>query len=44
VARVQVVSTFGTNETDEGSIVRVLGGSLEGHALSDLIVVRKDGQ
>jgi curli biogenesis system outer membrane secretion channel CsgG len=44
VARVQVVSTFGTNETDEGSIVRVLSGSLEGHALSDLIVVKKDGQ
>ncbi|MCX7198890.1 MAG: curli production assembly protein CsgG [Proteobacteria bacterium] len=44
VARVQVVTTFGTNETDEGSIVRVLSGSLEGHALSDLVVVKKDGQ
>ncbi|MEI6319264.1 MAG: CsgG/HfaB family protein [Pseudomonadota bacterium] len=44
VARIQVVSTFGTNETDEGSIVRVVSGSLEGHALGDLIVVKKDGQ
>ncbi len=44
VARVQVVASFGTNETDEGSIVRVVAGSLEGHALSDLVVVRKEGQ
>lgn len=42
VARVQVVSTFGDSETNEGSVVRVISGSIQGHKIEDLVVLAKD--
>jgi hypothetical protein len=42
VARVRVVSNFGSSETDEGSIVTLVGGSLDGYKPEDLVVVARD--
>ncbi|WP_422448553.1 MULTISPECIES: CsgG/HfaB family protein [unclassified Endozoicomonas] len=39
VARVEVISTFGDNENNEGSVVRVISGSLDGHSLDKLEIV-----
>lgn len=39
VAKVEVISTFGDNENNEGSVVRVISGSLDGHSLDKLEIV-----
>ncbi len=39
VARVKVVSTFGDSESNEGSVVKVISGSLDGHKFDKLEVV-----
>jgi curli biogenesis system outer membrane secretion channel CsgG len=44
VARVQVVSNFGENETNEGSVVSVVSGSIQGMNIEDLAVVSKERQ
>lgn len=38
LADAQVVSTFGDNETNEGSVVRLVSGSLDGHDLKKIFV------
>jgi len=42
VARVRVVSNFGDSETNEGSVVTLVSGSLQGFQPADLIVVMKE--
>lgn len=39
IAKVEVISTFGDNENNEGSVVRVISGSLDGHSLDKLEIV-----
>lgn len=39
IARVEVLSTFGNSENNEGSVVRVISGSLDGHLLDKLEIV-----
>ena len=39
IARVEVLSTFGDSENNEGSVVRVVSGSLDGHSLDKLEIV-----
>jgi curli biogenesis system outer membrane secretion channel CsgG len=43
VARVQVLRSFGDNETSEASEVTVVTGSVQGLALADLVVVQREG-
>jgi curli biogenesis system outer membrane secretion channel CsgG len=42
VAEVKVVSTFGDNETNEGSVVTVVAGSLSGQVAQNLVVLAKE--
>ena len=39
VAKIEVVSTFGDSESNEGSLVKIISGSLDGHSLKTLEVV-----
>ena len=39
IARVEVLSTFGDSENNEGSVVRVVSGSLDGYSLDKLEIV-----
>ncbi|WP_257286183.1 CsgG/HfaB family protein [Endozoicomonas sp. SESOKO1] len=39
VATVEVVSTFGDSESNEGSLVKIISGTLDGHRLETLEVV-----
>lgn len=38
IARVEVVSQFGESETNEGSVCRVISGTLDGYSVEELIV------
>lgn len=38
IARIRVASTFGDNETNEGSVATVLSGSIEGQDIAKLII------
>lgn len=42
VARVRVVSNFGDSEVNEGSVVSVVSGSLQGFQPADLVVVMRE--
>ena len=42
VATVQIQSLFGDNETNEGSLAMVTGGSLQGHRAEDLVVISRE--
>ncbi len=42
IAEVRVDSTFGSDETNEGSVVSVVSGSLSGQNAKNLIVISKD--
>ncbi len=42
IAEVRVVQTFGDNETNEGSIVTLVSGSLAGQSPKNLVVVAKE--
>lgn len=42
IAEVRVDSNFGDNESNEGSVVSVISGSLAGKRAQDLIVIEKD--
>lgn len=42
VARVKVVSNFGESETNEGSVVSVISGSIQGMKIEDLVVLQKE--
>ncbi len=39
IARIQVVSVFGDSENNEGSMVKVISGSLKGHGVDKLEIV-----
>ena len=39
VARIEVISTFGDSESNEGSLVKITSGTLDGHALETLEVI-----
>lgn len=39
IAKVRVVSTFGDNENNEGSVVEMISGSLKGHSFEKLEIV-----
>jgi hypothetical protein len=44
VARIRVVSNFGESETNEGSVVALLSGSLQGLRPDELVVVTGEAQ
>jgi len=44
VARVRVTGMFGSTPTDEGSVVEVIQGSIEGHEVNSLIIVAPEDQ
>lgn len=42
VATLEIVSVFGNTETDEGSIARVISGTIEGFEINSLVVTEHD--
>lgn len=44
VARVQVVSNFGDSETNEGSVVSLTSGSIQGMKIEDLVVLYREAR
>jgi hypothetical protein len=44
IAEVRVDSTFGADETSEGSAVSLVSGSLGGQRAENLVVIAKDSQ
>lgn len=38
VARIRVIETFGSNEADEGSLCKVISGSLDGYNIDQLVI------
>ncbi len=42
IATIQVQSLFGDNETNEGSLAKVVSGSLQGHRAEDLLVMFRE--
>ncbi len=42
VARIQIESSFGDDETNEGSVARLISGRLDGHKIEALSVVSKE--
>jgi curli biogenesis system outer membrane secretion channel CsgG len=42
IATVEVVALFGDNETNEGSVARLVNGSVAGYRIDDIVVVNRE--